>query len=64
MPENIVEVGTYCAKLGKRGHFGSVAVASTEQFLEMSDAVLPLCRGLSMNVEYEGLELVYTAPLA
>ena len=64
VPENIVEIGTYCAKLGKRGHFASVAVASTEQFLEMSDAVLPLYRGMSMNVEYEGLELVYTDPRA
>jgi len=58
-PDSIQEIGKYCAKMAKRGHFASVAVASARQFMQMANEVVPLYRGMAMNVEYDGLELVY-----
>jgi hypothetical protein len=61
-PDNISELKEHFDKLGLRGHFASVAVASVDDPFD-PDAVnngnfVPLYRGHGMHIKYQGLEAI------
>ena len=56
-PGNWSEIAANCARLGRIGHFASVALASVNQpFASDGEAAVPLLRGHGMHVNFEGLE--------
>jgi len=58
-PENWDAIAALCANLSQIGHFASVAFASTDDSFDPGGAdVVPLYRGYSMQIRYEGLDLV------
>ena len=55
-PANWAAIADSCARLGRRGHFASVSVASTDESLEEGAQLEgPLKRGGPMEVSFEGL---------
>ena len=55
-PDNWIDIAQGCAKLGKIGHFASVAFASTDQkFATDGEEAIPLWRGHGVHVSYPGL---------
>ena len=55
-PHNWSNIAAGCAKLGKIGHFASVAFASADQkFDTVGEEAIPLWRGHGAEVNYEGL---------
>lgn len=56
-PGNWHAIAASCARLGKTGHFASVAMVSADQPFESDDEEpTPLCRGHGMYVRFTGLE--------
>lgn len=58
VPANWQQIAARCTKLGKVGHFASVAAANADDAFDPSGAVAPepLWRGHAMLVRFEGLE--------
>lgn len=63
LPDNIAEIGASSSQEGIRGYFASVGVASTDDPFDPEAAsngnFLPLFRGHSMTVRYNGLKKVW-----
>jgi hypothetical protein len=56
-PKNWADIAASCAKLGRVGHFASVALANSSQPFDDNGApALPLWRGYGAEVVYHGLE--------
>lgn len=61
LPANIHTTAESCSRIGKAGHFASVAVCSAEQgFGSQNSAAEPLWRGHGMHVHFEGLKRIQT----
>lgn len=56
-PSNLADIASACEAIGSRGHFATVALASSDQFLASpKDSVMPLYRGHGMQVQFPGLD--------
>ena len=61
LPANMHSTAKSCSRIGKAGHFASVAVCGSEQGLgSESAAAEPLWRGHGMQVNFEGLRRFQT----
>jgi hypothetical protein len=62
LPKNIAEIKSHFKKLGYRGHYGLVCVASADDpfdpMAKTNRNFLPLYRGHGMTVSYKGLQSI------
>ncbi len=55
-PQGWRQIAERCARIGRVGHFASVAVANADDTFDMATLPVPLWRGNGMIARFEGLE--------